>query len=303
MKKLQIILFGTIIVTFFCLSANYANADIIIVPKDQPSIQDAVNAANDGDIILVKAGTYNESVSVIGFTSLVIKAEGAGGSKKHVVVNPNPTGSAYGFYVISDGVTIEGFEICNTNFGVWFEGSHNRFSKNYIHDMYSTNYWWDGGVGICLWDMNGGSNYNEITQNIIEDVERTGILFDIAWTDGGTGINTGGNIISNLIKNTPWGAIEVLGAEEMTINHNKITDCGSWGIALLSAVIGMVTQKNTIAHNNINGQGYWAGIILYGFYGGVVKENVIHHNKVINVTTPYANWADPSNKDYRNSWN
>ena len=303
MRRLQIILLGVMLVVLFCISVNYANGDTKTVPDDYLTIQTAVDAAIDGDVIYVKAGFYPETVSVVGFTSLTIKAERAGHAAKSVKINPTSTGFTNGFYVISDGVTIEGFEINGVNFGIWFEGSNNRFSNNYIHDINSTFDWWDGGVGISLWDMDGGSGFNEITNNVIEDIERTGILFDIAWTDGGTGINTGNSIVNNEINDTPWGAIEVLGAQETSINHNKIADCGDWGIALMSAATGMVSSGNSIAHNEIKEQGYWAGIILYGFLGGVVKENVIHHNKVIDVANPYANWADSSNLDFKNSWN
>ncbi|MCP8308935.1 MAG: right-handed parallel beta-helix repeat-containing protein [archaeon] len=301
----------------------------IVVPDDYLTIQEAVNHASDGDTIYVRAGTYSESVSVVGFTSLTIMAEGAGLPTKSVLVNPTPTGSIFGFYVISDGVTIEGFEIADTNFGIWFEGSYNKFSNNYIHDIYSTVYWWDGGVGISLWDMDGGSDYNSITNNVIEDIERTGILLDIAWTSGGTGINTGNSIVNNEISGTPWGAIEVLNAEDTTINGNIISDCGDWGIALLSVGTGIETSDNTIAHNVIQGSTseWWGvGILVYAFYEGAAENNnihhncisdiggisvgiwilanynVIHHNSVDDTTNPYWDWGT-GNRDFKNSWN
>ena len=265
---------------------------------DGMSIQDAIDAASNGDTINVCAGEYAESVSVVGFTDLTIKAQGAGHPDKSVLVNPTPTGSTNGFTVYSDGVTIEGFEIEGTNFGIWFEGSNNKFSNNYIHDIYSTTDWWDGGVGISLWDMDGGSNYNTITNNVIEDIERTGILLDIAWTDGGTGINTGNSIVRNEISSTPWGAIEVLNAEYTTISHNILSDCGDWGIALLAATSGIESNYNVIAHNEVIGDTNWAGIVVYGFYGGVASYNEIHHN------TADTYWDfGTNNKDFKNSWN
>jgi len=297
---------------------------------DFTTIQEAVDVASDGDTIYVYAGVYSESVSVIGFTSLTIKAEGAGHLDKVVKVNPTPTGSTNAFYIISDGVTIEGFEICDTNFGIWFEGSYNTFSNNYIHDIDSTTSWWDGGVGISLWDMDGGSDYNIITNNVIENIERTGVLLDIAWTGGGSGINIGNSIVNNEIYETPWGAIEVLNAEDTSINRNEIFDCGDWGIALLNAESGIESKDNTIAHNKIEGAtGPWGvGIIVYA-WAGVAEKNVIQHNYIeetggtynvgiwilgnknkihhneVDDTTVLNVYVDSgtNNKDFKNSWN
>ena len=301
----------------------------IVVPDDYSTIQAAVNAASDGYTIYVRAGTYPESVSVVGFTSLTIKAESAGHDVKSVVVNPTPTGFTNGFTVYSDGVTISGFEIDGANFGIWFEGSNNKFSNNYIHGMYHTVSWDDGGIGICLWDMDGGSDYNVITNNVIEDIERTGILLDIAWTSGGTGINTGNSIVNNEISDTPWGAIEVLNAEDTTINRNEMEDCGDWGIALLNAEAGIESNDNTIAFNDIQGAtGYGIGIWVYAWEGSAeentihhndIKEigegykvgvwiigdyNVIHHNSVEDLPQPneYRDYGT-GNKDFKNSWN
>jgi len=274
------------------------SAATINVPDDYSTIQAAIDAASDGDTIYVCAGDYSESVSVVGFTDLTIKAQGAGKSVKSVKVNPTPTGSTNGFTVYSDGVTIEGFEIYGTNFGIWFEGSNNKFSNNYIHDIASTKVWDDGGVGISLWDMDGGSNYNTITNNVIEDIERTGILMDIAWTGGGTGINTGNTINNNEISGTPWGAIELLNAEYTTINHNSISDCGSYGgVALFNAEAGVESNYNTIAHNEIDGNPWYGHILIYA-WAGSASYNKIHHN----TADTYADWGT-NNKHFKNSWN
>ena len=331
-------LITTIMITLFLASmlviAFPVKAETtIIVPDDYPTIQEAVNHAIDGDTIDVRAGTYPETVSVVGFTSLTIEAEGAGLPSKLVKVNPTPIGFTNGFTVYSDGVTIEGFEIASVNFGIWFEGSNNKFSHNYIHDIYSTYTWDDGGVGISLWDMDGGSNYNEISHNVIEDIERTGILLDIAWTGGGRGINTGNSIHHNEISGTPWGAIEVLNAEWTEIHHNIITDSGEWGIALITAEEGIDSNYNSIHHNIISdvsstdgwGVGIWVGVWGFGsatlntIHHNVISDiggmsfgirmkyadyNVIHHNFVDedSVTNPYSDFGT-GNNDFKNSWN
>ena len=293
-------------VAFSILVAFSATASAVVITVDDSggadytTIQAAVNAANDDDIINVNAGTYSESVSVVGFNNLTIEAEAAGHPEKLVTVNPTPSGSTNGFYVMSDGVAISGFEICNTNFGIWFEGSYNNFTNNHIHDIASTTNWWDGGVGISLWDMDGGSNYNSITNNVIEDIERTGILLDVAWTGGGSGINTGNDIVNNEISNTPWGAIEVLNAEYTTINHNIISNCGYYGgVALFNAETGVESNYNSIAHNEIVGNPCpWCGHILIYAWAGSASYNKIHHN----TASTYVDWGT-NNKDFKNSWN
>ena len=85
-------------------------------PADFSTIQEAVNAAEDGDTIFVKNGTYfenvvvNKSLSIIGESINETILDGGGGT---------------GFYIISGGVNITCFTIRNSSYGVWLDYAQN----------------------------------------------------------------------------------------------------------------------------------------------------------------------------------
>ena len=106
------------------------SADTIIVPDDYPTIQEAVNHANDGDRIEVRAGIYyehivvNKSVNIIGDGSSVTFIDGGG--EKDVIFN-----------VKADDVEISGFTIQHcfeSASGVRLYGNSCYIHDNVIHD-------------------------------------------------------------------------------------------------------------------------------------------------------------------------
>ncbi len=86
-------------------------------PADFHTIQEAINAANPGDTIYVKAGIYYENVIVNKTITLI------GESKSDCLVDGG--GSSAVFRIMSDNVSISGFTIWLGNYGIYLASSNN----------------------------------------------------------------------------------------------------------------------------------------------------------------------------------
>ena len=94
-----------------------AAADILHVPGDYPTIQEAINAAVDGDEVEVHPGTYNETINFLGKAIRVYSTDGSdvtiidGQQNGTVVTCANGEGPE----TVIDGFTITG--VSGTNGG------------------------------------------------------------------------------------------------------------------------------------------------------------------------------------------
>ena len=94
---------------------------------DTRAIATAVGRATDGDLILVRSGTYHEGYFLVDKCLAIVEDEGA-----TAVLDGGGTGTK-GFNITADGVNIEGFEITGYAYGV---GARTSLSRIVLRDLY-----------------------------------------------------------------------------------------------------------------------------------------------------------------------
>ena len=164
-----------VIVSMLAAISGPASAEIINVPDDYSTIQAAINAASDGDMVKVaEDGTYSESITMKDGVALqgsgadVTTIDGDGsiftvkGASDSTISGFTITGGKWGIYNVNSSPTITN----NTISGNAWEGIYNRYSSPTITNNIIT----DNQYGI--------SNSNSsptITNNIISSNQGRGI--------------------------------------------------------------------------------------------------------------------------------
>jgi len=225
-------IFATITIT----TATASPDDVIYVPDDYATIQEAVNAASDRDTIIVRSGTYYENVVVDKQLSL-----------KGIdlpVVDANRSGNCITIY--ANNVSIEGFIIQNSgpydfNSGIYLVSSTNcTISKNLLfnnrwgisayqscENKIVNNELSNNSIGIVIIFS---SNNNTITNNTLSlnsggfylqsSSNHNTIAFNtIISNNNGIGLHecSGNRIINNVISNS-----SIIGLRVVNSGNNKI---------------------------------------------------------------------------------
>jgi|GEM_PF-1261920 len=185
--KRKALVFAVLFAVLAFVSAECVSAATIYVnPGD--SIQAAVNAADSGDTIIVRDGTYSENVDVNkrltiksenGSANCIVHAADPGGhvfdvNADHVSISgftvEGATGLGYsaGLYIHANYSKITNNNVLNNRYGIYLKNSNNNILTN---NNASYNY-----VGICL----EYSSDNEITKNNAYPNEKRGIERDFS---------------------------------------------------------------------------------------------------------------------------
>jgi hypothetical protein len=260
--------------------------NIIHVPADQPTIQAAINAALNGDVIQVAPGTYVENLNFLGKAIRVASDQGP----QVTIIDGNRVGTVVTF---ASGETsqsvISGFTLRNGNAtaspggsggGVYVENSSPTIQGNII-----TNNWGgsDGG-GIASYFGSPVIQGNVITNNIQTPGYSGG--------PGGGGIGIVGSgtaqILNNNISNNSWatggGGITLFAAGTPTVMNNLIANNSSnsqqsqgGGLYIVNQSDAMIVQNLIIGNSAASGGGaYW--MVPSGDRGAFFINNTFYAN-------------------------
>jgi hypothetical protein len=202
------------------------------VPEDYATIQGAINSAYDGDTIFVKAGTYDENITIYKSLRLI------GQNRENTIIQ----GSGGGFLVnvTSSDVSIEGFTIRNGHHAIHCNSPQHEYLRNItIRNNNIT----ENNCGIIISYPNGC----RVENNLI--ARNRGAIF-LAGVPGKLGADN--IIVYNIITHQEWESIGVSFCSNTTVIGNTISY--NEGTKYYQAGLSLWYSANThVYHNNFIG--------------------------------------------------
>nr|QNO55083.1 hypothetical protein PBMGCBEP_00017 [Methanosarcinales archaeon ANME-1 ERB7] len=244
---MALVAIGCGIVVNAVASDSTVSSAVIYVPDDYATIQGAVNNAAEGDTIIVRDGTYPESVKVN--KRLTIRSEN-GPANTIVVGKPND----HVLSVTADHVSIKGLTVKNAT-------GYNRVGM-YVHANYcniTDNTALNNPYGFFLSE----SNKNTLINNIASDNLGDGIYLNYSNS----------NTISNntVLKSSYRSGIRLYSSHNNTVRNNNVSN-NTYGIRLSGS------HNNTIEKNNVQSSTYDGFYLFYSNDNSFVDNTASQNN-------------------------
>lgn len=287
MKKLNVNFW----LVFFCFCLPVIKADIIHIPGDHATIQAGINAAVNGDTVLVSDGTYYENINFKGKAITVASHYLLDESEYHInstIIDgsqpSHPDSGSVVFFVSGEDTNsvLIGFTLTGG------KGTKNFYPPNF-HER-------DGG-GIFIKNAGAIIEKNKIINNHIVATGNTGALGAGIMVDGNDGdfIIIRDNIISQnsataSAANNSAGATVLLSAKEVCLfENNRVANnlansntraigCGLLILGDWDYIGPYKIHNNVIIHNKLTAAGGGGGGMMIVNAGPELMNNIIADN-------------------------
>ena len=274
--------FGGLLAVFFVASS--ASATVLDVPDGFATIQSAIDAASNGDTVLVSDGNYLENITFLDKDIVVGSLFLVDGNRSHVsatvIDGSSPADIDTASCVrITGGQTraaeLVGFTLTGGTGTLWFDPP--------------TNLWYREGGGILINQSSPRIDYNLILNNLATGVNSG------ATSAGGGGIRTGFGsplIQHNTIQGNEgnYGAGIVVNFDDAEIRNNLILqnsggkDFGGGGIWVYGVGHSATIENNTVYGNTVTGRpsigqakGTGGGILIWST-AAILRNNILWGN-------------------------
>ena len=254
-----------------------ASAVTIQVPADQPTIQQAINAANNGDLILVSPGTYFEHIDYQG-KAITIKSV-VGPSQTTIDGSNNGTVVKFQTHETLQSV-LTGFTIQHgrgsSGGGIYILTASPTITQNIFRD----NFHFVGGFGSA------------IAGNVSSPVIEQNAFFANACdndTQLGAGVvcfinSSSPLVINNVFRGNACCAIN-MGANQPVVANNTIAQ-NSVGVLVSGGSTSQLYANNIIIQNNVGlfvdfGGFIWTNNLVFGNtmnYSGIGDQTGLNGN-------------------------
>ena len=241
---------GLIVIIILLIFLPDSPATTRIVPDDYPTIQRAINAANPGDVIQVRPGTYLESVTINKSVSLIAFSFNPDDPTQNATIIDSGEDDLLSTIVISPGISpmpvIQGFLIRNGDDGIKVS-SEAVIENNFFYLSKDQLDFEAGGGGIVRNNVfyrssDDGIDLDDLDRSIL--IENNRLMYN-----GDDGIEI--RLQDSSAPSTPVTA---------TIQNNQIIGCGEDGIQFIDYSQTKDTNRRFIITGNLIANCAFAGI-------------------------------------------